>query len=263
LYNVNCLNLYQRKNNIKEKEKKIMKSENRTIQRGFIAVAGLMLMCALFLSLSVGTFAASKAAKNKTARTKLTAKLNSTLPSYSKIRYKFADVTADGIDELIMVCAPSKKGGKNSDYLIYTYKNKKVKKIYDYSNYAVVHFRFHKKTKSIITYTLGDNKEGFFIYQIQKNGKYKLLGSKSRVARKAGAIEDGIWTYKKGTKKTSTALFNKIVKKTKKGTPKVYNVREFTILTYQKPENTETPAPTENTDPTGNSESAGDTAATN
>jgi hypothetical protein len=246
----------------------IMKNENRTIQRGFIAVAGLMLMCVLFLSLSVGTSAASKAAKNKTAHTKLEAKLKSLQPSYSTIRYKFADVTADGVDELIMVCAPAKKGSKkNSDYLIFTYaKNKKVKKIFDYSSFAVVHFRFHKKTKTIITYTLGNMKEGFFIYQLQKNGKYKLLGSKSREAKKAGAIEDGIWACKKGTKKTSQANFNKIVKKTKKGTPKVYNVREFTILANEKSEDntgatnntgaTGNTGAAENTNPTGNTEAA-------
>jgi hypothetical protein len=233
-----------------------MKYENRTIQRGFIAVAGLVLMCALFLSLSVGSSAASKAAKNNTAHTKLTAKLNSTMPSYTQIRYKFADVTADGIDELIMVCAPSKKGGKNSDYLIYTYKNKKVKKIYDYSAYAVVHFRFHKKTKSIITYTLGDKKEGFFIYQLQKNGKYKFLASKTRKARKAGAIEDGIWSFKSGKKKTTNKKFNKIVKKTKKGTPKVYNVREFEILTNQKPDENSSQDSTQSSETTDNTQTA-------
>lgn len=227
-----------------------MKNENRLIQRGFIAAAGLMLMCALFLSMSVGSSAASKAAKNATAHSKLTAKLNSTISSYSEIRYKFADVTADGVDELIMVCAPSKKGGKNSDYLIYTYKNKKVKKIYDYSSFAVVHFRFHKKTKTIITYTLGNKKEGFYIYQLQKNGKYKLLGSKSRTARKAGAIEDGLWSFKSGTKKTTNKKFNKIVKKTKKGTPKVYNVREFEIMKKQQSDESSNQNPDQNSNQT-------------
>lgn len=233
-----------------------MKNESRTIQKGFFAAAALVLMFALFLSMSVGSSAASKAAKNNTAHSKLTAKLKSTLPSYSYIRYKFADVTADGIDELIMVCAPSKKGAGKGEYLIYTYaKNKKVKKIFGITSSGIVHFRFHKKTKSIITYTLGNNKEGFYIYQLQKNGKYKLLGSKSREARKAGAIEDGLWKFKKGTKKTSKTKFNKIVKKVKKGTPKVYNVREFEVMIKEKSEDSSNENPDQSSDQNSNQSS--------
>ena len=83
--------------------------------------------------------------------------------------------------------------------------------------YGLSKFTVYKK--GIIAYGAGHGGEWYRYYKLT-NGKYKLKGVKSRVARAGGGAYNGPWAYSNGKKTITKAAFNSAIKGIKKGKKK-------------------------------------------
>ena len=142
---------------------------------------------------SVTTEAASKKAKNQKAHKLYEKKMNSTVARYTSVslHYKYADITGDNTDELIISYNPG-DGGSGSYLEIYSYKSGKAKQILSQIGYAGKVIAY--KNKRLICYTCSHANE-IYEYYVKKGGKYRKTVSKSRYAVKADAGKDTAWEY--------------------------------------------------------------------
>lgn len=131
--------------------------------------------------------------------------------------YRYADVTGDKVDEALV--QTHEGGGSGRVFRIYTYKNGKAKKILETAEYGLETITFYKKSKGLILYGAGHGGEWYEYYKL-KNGKFKYLAGKSRVAEAGGGMYNGPWNYYKKTKTITKKQFKKRVNGVKKGKKK-------------------------------------------
>ena len=173
-----------------------------------------VLSAALFASVPVS--AESKAAKNK----KAVALYEKEAKRINAWRPKYVDITGDGIKEALFYYRPKGRGGSGIDFVIYTYKNGKIKCILSDTNYGLIKIMVYKKSKSFIAYGAGHGGE-WYAYFKMKSGEYKYIAEKSRRAKNGGSMTNGPWYYSTGNgmsyKSLTKSQFNKKIKSIKKG----------------------------------------------
>lgn len=151
----------------------------------------LVMIIAVFMTglfATVPVSAASKATKNKKAVALYEKKAK-------KLRYleykKYVDITGDGIKEAIFYYHP-KNIGSGRRFVIYTYKNGKIKRILYDVNYGLMKMVVYKKSKTFIANGGGHGNTWDRYYKLS-NGKYVEL------SREEFKSEDK--KYKRGKKK--------------------------------------------------------------
>ena len=100
---------------------------------------------------------------------------------------KFVDITGDGVHEAIVF--GKSKYGSGDTWKIYTYKNGKVKVLFEYSGYGVDKIVAYKKAKSFYYHKIGHGSEAYVWHQL-KNGKYQEVCGRVRAQ-----MGDTTWSY--------------------------------------------------------------------
>ena len=161
-----------------------------------------------FLALSVSVHA--------DAKSEIRSKLVSVTSKYTDSSYKIVDIDKDGkVEGIAEFHAPGY--GSARTFQIYKYKSGKVVRVLNDYVYGLSKFTVYKK--GIIAYGAGHGGEWYRYYKLT-NGKYKLKGVKSRVARAGGGAYNGPWAYSNGKKTITKAAFDSAIKGIKKGKKK-------------------------------------------
>ena len=190
--------------------------------------------------LSVTLFAAALTASPFTAKVQAASSKNtaadqaydrvrsSLLRKSSGVTYKYVDITGDGVHEFLAEYNP--KIGGPARQVIYTYKKGKAKKVLSSKVYGLSSVIAYKKTKTLVLRGLGHGNEQYVYYKM-KNGKYKKLASRARVAKAGGAITNGQWYYyNKSSQAVDKTTFSSLINKAAKGKKKKYSVTKWTTI---------------------------------
>lgn len=138
---------------------------------------------------------------------------------HGSFAYIVLDITGDGVDEMLVQYSRERV---YMDFAVYTYSDKKVKKILsEYAGYGgYVTLTCYKKTCTIICEGYGHGNRWFDTYSRKKD---KLV----RAATKGGNYSTNYeWVYTNGDKSISEKKYNSILKPLRKGNKKV--------ITYDK-----------------------------
>ena len=175
---------------------------------------------AITLFMAIPVSAASKAANNKKAVALYEKKAVKLTHLEAK---KYVDITGDGVKEAIFYYHPS-NAGSGRMFVIYTYKNGKIKKILNDSNYGLEKLIVYRKSKSFIAYGAGHGNEWYCYYKM-KSGTYKEVAMKGR-SYSSPSYPNWYFTkitnspYKGNRKELTKAEFNAAIKGVKKGKKK-------------------------------------------
>ena len=159
------------------------------------------------------------ASKNKKAHKAFEKKIESIKSDCISYSYKYADVIGDSTHEML-VDYHTGLNGSGHDFKIYAYKNKRAKCIYKEILYGLSKITVYKKAKSMILYNSGHGGESYS-YIKSKNGKFKFIASKSRIAVNGGSTYNGPWQYGVYKGSPTKKNFKKLTKNMKKGKKKV------------------------------------------
>ena len=177
------------------------------------------------------TFAASQSTKNRRAHALYDKKVTAARKISTSVRYKYFDITGDGVHEALIDYHP-KSGGSGHYFCIYTYKNGKVKQLLKEGQYGLDKLTVYKKTGTVIGYGAGHGNEWFRVYKL-KNGKYRMIAGKGRrgPAPAVGSVKNGAWNYwKSGYQSISKSKYSSIVSKLKKGKARKYELTKWNLL---------------------------------
>lgn len=170
-----------------------MKTKKRVLM-----ISALCLICTCFLALPQ-VQAATIAQTNKTADKKYNSKMKAIRKkSQFSIRYKYVDITGDGIHEALVEYKPKTQGGSSQTFDVYTYKSGKVKRILTTTEYGLSRCIYYRRAGSLIVYGTGHGGEWYRYYRLQSNGKYKYVTQKARTAIAGGNAVNGPWQYYRG-----------------------------------------------------------------
>ena len=188
----------------------------------------LILLFTLFLTALPAT-AESKTAKNKAAHALYTAIVQKLCGEGGDVAYKYADVTGDGVDELLVEHHPM-GNGSGREFEIHTYKSGSTKQILSHGEYGLEKVTRYSKTKALVLYCAGHGSEAY-IYFKYKNGKYSLVASKAREAKAGGSSRNGPWSYGNSSGKSiKKADFTKKTNSLLKGSKKIWKKSTWTVL---------------------------------
>ena len=173
------------------------KNDMSTKKKGLL-ISMICLISACFLTVP-GVQAASVEKINKQADSKYTVKMKAIRKkSQAMIRYKYVDITGDGIHEALVEYKPKTQGGSSQTFDVYTYKNGSVKRILTTTEYGLSRCIYYRKAGSLIIYGAGHGGEWYRYYKLNSSGKYRYTAQKSRVAIAGGGGWNGSWSYYKG-----------------------------------------------------------------
>lgn len=192
-----------------------MKTKKRALM-----ISVICMICASFIAVP-GVQAATVAQTNKKADQKFNSKMKSIRKnSQFSIRYKYVDITGDGIHEALVEYKPKTQGDSSQKFDVYTYKSGKVKRILTTTEYGLSKCTYYRQAGSLIVYGAGNGREWYRYYKLQSNGKYKYITQKTRTAIAGGSVSNGPWQYYKGGStltKITAKKFNNLNAGLKKG----------------------------------------------
>ena len=169
----------------------------------------------LITTILIATFALSTATYAST-NSKADAAYKKEIKKFSKTVkrtwYKLVDITGDGVHEAIV----SGKAKEGSGYIlkIYTYKNGKVKELFEHRGYGVEKIVAYKKAKSFYYHKIGHGSEAYVWHQL-KNGKYQEVCGRGRAQ-----MGDTSWKYSTPQKGITKSEYKKLVNSLAKGSVK-------------------------------------------
>lgn len=190
-----------------------------------------MLVVTLYLSYNCEDIYASKTTENKKVHQLYQNKIKNLAKksSLGEATYHYADLTGDGIDELMVMYKPN-TGGSGTAFDIYTVRKGKISQIGACGDYGLSKVYYYRKTKSILIYGFGHGGESINYYK-QKKGKFVYVADQARTSYAGGGSKEGTWAYYEQTpemvKQLTKKQFNKKISGIKKGKRIVWNVYEW------------------------------------
>ena len=199
--------------------------------RHFLArlLAWVLMIACLPFGMAAPAEAASKAAKNKAAHEQYAKTLQSLYRRYGYVSYQYADITGDGVDEVMLEYHPENTG---SGYMVWicTMKKGAQKTLLKDGEYGLSKVMRYPKSKAIVLYCAGHGGEEYIYYK-WKSGKYSRVASRARMAKAGGAWENGPWSYYNGKGKLiKKAKFKKSIASLTKGKKKTWKRSKWTDL---------------------------------
>lgn len=197
--------------------------KKRAIAAG-ILVLGCMMALISPVSVTASGKAESKASINKKAVNEYKAIVEEYSAFSTDVNYIFADINGDGIKEG-MIEYHKKSGGSERYFNIFSYKNKKLKRVLHDMEYGLDKVIVYRK-KDLVIYGAGHGAEWYEYFKLKK-GKYVRVAEKTRASINGGALKNGKWGYytsKAGNLvKAKKKAFKKRIKSIIKGKKKKYS----------------------------------------
>ena len=192
--------------------------------------AALFMICAalIFAMFAAPHFSANVYAASKADRA-FDKKISALKKKCSGMSYKYADIVGNSTHEALVQY--DLKNGDGFHFVIYSYKNGKVKTALDTRIYGLAKITAYKSSKSLICYNAGHGGETYSYYKMNGKGKYILKACKSREAIAGGSVKNGSWYYYDGKmNKVTKSAFNTKTKGIKKGKKKTLNLSKWKTI---------------------------------
>lgn len=194
-----------------------MKTNMMTKKRlSYLAVVLMMALFTLFSPLYLkNAHAASTASKNKVAHKLYSAKKKRIKARHGYLRYKYYDITGDGVDEMLVLYP---RGRSAEGFAVYTTKgNKLTKMVEQYAGfYGYGNITCYRKTGTIICEGIGSGSEWYHAYKMKRS---KLVCVATKARSSAGRNK---WVYTSGKENRITkSKYDSIMKSVKKGRKRI------------------------------------------